>query len=506
MKTIRKNVSSLLHRWRCAYRLLWHWPYRLVHQRTVTLNIEGGAIRVLAMDGKRVTGWGSLPLSPGLVQDGLIVDPAQVGSLIRTLVTDNEMSAKKVNASLTGMRSLPRLLSLPKVKPALVPEAIRYESERQMPVPLDELHLCWRDLGSNGSESQFFVVGVPRSVLDAEMQTLAQAGIKEHVLDLKPMALARAVNRSEAVIIDLEPDSSHIVLVVQGIPVIMRTLILGGEGVSSQDKAAQAAAEVARTVEFYNLSHPGQSVSSTTRVFLTGGLAADDSLADAVRATIDNPIEKLEPAIECPAELPVAEYAVNIGLALKGSAARRAGGVAASPALDLPIAPDGYGTSPRRTKNLSYALLAALVIALLFPAYNVGLSEEASVARLQMDLATVRQQLKSVRQTIDRIDHLTNETEQLKAEREAVVATSGNFGDKLQLVFGALPAGVELASITMGDDTINLNGVAATRSLAIRYATLIEESGLFSAVNIASSTSTDDPAEASVAMFSITAD
>jgi type IV pilus assembly protein PilM len=359
MKNILKNVLNPLYWLHCAYRLF--------HRRAVTLNIEGGAIRVLAMDGKRVTAWGSLPLPPGLVRDGLVVDPVQVGSLVRAFVADNEMSRNRVNASVTGMRSLPRLLSLPKVKGALVPEAIRHESERQMPVPLDELHLCWRNLGSNGSESQFFVVGVPRGVLDAEIQTLAQAGIKEHVLDLKPMALARAVNRSEAVIIDLEPDSSHIVLVVQGIPMLMRTLILGGEGVSPQDKATQAAAEVARTVEFHNLSHPGQSISSMTSVFLTGGLATDDSLADAVSAAIDNPIEKLAPVIECPAELPVAEYAVNIGLALKGSAARRAGGAAASPALDLPIAPNGYGPRPQRKRILSYAVLAGLVIALLFP-------------------------------------------------------------------------------------------------------------------------------------------
>jgi Tfp pilus assembly protein PilN len=98
---------------------------------------------------------------------------------------------------------------------------------------------------------------------------------------------------------------------------------------------------------------------------------------------------------------------------------------------------------------------------------------------------------------------LTNEKEQLKAERETVVAPSGNFGDKLQLVFGSLPTEVELTSVAMADNTINLNGVAATRLLAIHYAALIEESGLFSAVNIASSTSRDDPAEAGVVTFNI---
>ncbi len=127
----------------------------------VTLNIEATSARVLVTDGRRVTHWGSVPLPPGLVKDGLIVAPAQVGSLIESLLVDRRLSRKRVIVSVPGMRSVPRILTLPKLKPSLLRDAIRYEAEREMPVPLEELNLFWKSLGGDGSVRQFFVVGVP---------------------------------------------------------------------------------------------------------------------------------------------------------------------------------------------------------------------------------------------------------------------------------------------------------------------------------------------------------
>ncbi len=72
-----------------------HWLSSLPLRSTVTLNIEATSARVLVADGRRVTHWGSVPLPPGLVKDGLIVAPAQVGSLIESLLVDRKLSRKR---------------------------------------------------------------------------------------------------------------------------------------------------------------------------------------------------------------------------------------------------------------------------------------------------------------------------------------------------------------------------------------------------------------------------
>jgi len=473
--------------------------------KSVILNIEGSGIRVLTTDGKRVTGWSSMPLPPGLVKDGLIVEPIQVGELIEDFLAEEGLSKQRVIASLSGMRSVPRLLSLPKIAPSLVPEAIRHASEREMPVPLDELYLWWQDLGGNGSERQFFVIGVPRALVDAELQTLDHAGIKVHSLALKPIALARAVNRDESVIIDLESENSDIVLVVGGIPIIMRTLILGGEGVTPEEKVRQTATEVTRTVDFYNSSHPESPISSATPVFVTGGLAKDEAIVNLLGGAISGPVETLEPAIALPAELPVAEYAVNIGLALNGTAQSGAKRRTGFPALDLAMVPDTYRARRPLWRSLTYTLLAVLVVALLFPAYMMTRGGATEVDHLELELATVTLQLEDVRQTVDQANRITIEASRLGEEARTVLGTEESFADRLGLVFAAPPAGVSLTSITMTDDAISLNGMATTPLSATRYAALLEEMGAFANVHIASLIVTHGSADASAIAFSIIA-
>lgn len=480
-----------------------HWLSSLPSRSTVTLNIEATSARVLVTDGRRVTHWGSVPLPPGLVKDGLIVAPAQVGSLIESLLVDKRLSRKRVIVSVPGMRSVPRILTLPKIKPALLRDAIRYEAEREMPVPLEELNLFWKSLGGDGSERQFFVVGVPKALFDAELQALDHAGMSAPVLDLKPMALARAVDRKEAVIVNLETESSDIVLVVDGVPVIMRTLILRGDEVAPQDKVGQAAAEVSRTVEFYNSGHPDHPISSATPVFVTGELAKDSASADLVRAAISNPVEKLEPVLECPADMNVSEYAVNIGLALKGSGPRRIKRVTALPALDLPMVLDSNRAHRSPMRRWLYALLAVIVVALLVPVYQAKLNGQTEVLRLELELDALRQQLQDVRQVLDPVESMTIEAARLKEEARAVLGASGGFTEGLEVVFGALPAGVELTSITMTGDAINVDGAAATRGSAIEYAALLEDTGLFSSVQIASLTMVSGNGDGSVTTFAI---
>lgn len=485
MKTV---LAEILPAWRDLYRLPFSWLSRVFSQSTVTLNIEGNSIRFLTTEGRQVTGWGSVPLGPGLVKDGLIVAPQQVGSLIKTLLAEKESSGKRVIASLAGMRSVPRLFSLPEIAPSLRQEAIRHEAEREMPVPLDELYLCWRDLGRNGPERRFFVVGVPRLLLDAQVQALAHADIKAHLLDLKPMALARAVGREEAVIIDLERETSDLVLVVEGVPVIMRTLIMQGGGVTLDDQVKQVTAEVSRTLEFYNSSHPERPIDSATPAFLTGELAEDDALADLVRAGISNPVEELAPDFDYPAELPIAEYAVNIGLALKGPAPIGTRRAATFPALDLAIVPDSHRARRPQMKSWLYALSALFAVALLLPAYQAKSNGEVEAARLEMELGTISQQLQDTRQILDPVNGMEIEVSRLREERDALLGTAGSFTDRLDLVFGGLTAEVGLNSITVTGNAITLDGFAITPSFAIQYASFLEETELFSAVHIASLT------------------
>ncbi|HUV56767.1 MAG TPA: hypothetical protein VMV84_05975, partial [Dehalococcoidales bacterium] len=81
-----------------------------------TLSISTTDVRLLSIKGHQVKKWGSIPLTSGLVRDGLIIQPKAVGEAISALFKSLKVSKKRVITSLTGLSFTYRILSLPRTK------------------------------------------------------------------------------------------------------------------------------------------------------------------------------------------------------------------------------------------------------------------------------------------------------------------------------------------------------------------------------------------------------
>ena len=460
-------------------------------------------MRYLVVKGTHVIEWGNMPLAPDLVKDGLIADPVRVSSAIDALFVERSMARSSVIASMSGLRSVPRIFGLPKARSFSVNEAIQNEAEREMPVSLKELYLFWQPLAANGSESQYYVVGVPRNLLDAELQALGQAGISPYEMDLKPLALARAVNREEALILDLEPESFDLVVIAEGVPVVTRTIISRGPGMTQEYRAQQLASEVARTLEFCHSSPWGHSISSQTPVILTGLLANDAPLyellhvetddpisvletpfRDLVETKIENPIEPLSVPFECPPELPIAEYAVNIGLVLKEVAPKKVGRqrVTRIHTVDMNFLPREQASSSlgKTVRVLSNPILALLLLALVVPMYLITSDSGSEVSSRRSQLDSLTLDLGQREGLLTAISAVETEEDSLRAEREAVLGV-GTFAESLKVVLGAVPLGVQLLSLMESEGEITLDGRATAvgdmggRDVVIAFVDALEE-------------------------------
>jgi len=290
---------------------------RLLSRSVTTLHIEGSSVRLLAVRGKRVTEWGTEPLEPGLVRDGVVADPEAVAEHIKSLLATHHAERGNLVAGLTGQRCVPRIIDFPEMDLRLLKEAVPREMKREMPVPLEEIHLSWQVIDSEDGHLRLFALGVSRDVLAPQVETITLAGGKLRSVDIKPLALVRAVGRSEALIADLEPESLDIIVVRGGIPATIRTVSLQREIDTTEDKVRRLGEELARAVKFYNDTHPEEPLQPSTPAYLTGSLAEAAASSGVAEALIGYPVEPLAPPLEYPAELPVAAFMVNIGLALK---------------------------------------------------------------------------------------------------------------------------------------------------------------------------------------------
>jgi type IV pilus assembly protein PilM len=166
------------------------------------LYIEDTEIKLLVTSGKQVEKWASLLLEPKLVRDGVIIDEERVAEGIKTMFKLEGIGSNKVVVGLGGLNSIFRVISLPEISQAMLPEAVINEAGRVIPVPLDMVYLSYQQIPSPKGETHLFLVAYPRNSTDALIRTLIKAGLKPQVMDLAPLALCRCANVPRAVIIN----------------------------------------------------------------------------------------------------------------------------------------------------------------------------------------------------------------------------------------------------------------------------------------------------------------
>jgi type IV pilus assembly protein PilM len=291
-------------------------------QEIATVSIQQTSVRLLTVEGGEVRKWAQLPLEPGLIEKGLVRDPAQVGLALETIFREQNASKERVVASLTviGLGSTSQIFDLPKMRPNLLADAVNREARRAMPVPVDELYLTYQVLDEKDGMQQVYVLGAPRDLVDAQITAFQMAGIRLQAMDLKPLALVRAIDREDTVIADLESESFHVIVVKDAIPDITRSAVLHGGGLDPQQKALRLVEELTRTIDFYNHSHPEKQLPPTVPVFLTGELLNTPAVRDIIQSQVGYSIEAPSPPLTYPQTLPISQFMVNIGLALKKGA------------------------------------------------------------------------------------------------------------------------------------------------------------------------------------------
>jgi Tfp pilus assembly protein PilN len=467
-----------------------------MYERTcVTLNISSTSVRLLYVGGREVKKWGSMPLPPGLVRDGLILRPKVVGAVISSLFKSTGIPKKHVITGLSGLSFIRRILNLPRLEHASLPEVLQRAARKEMLVPPEELYICGQAISRGADEVSFFVLGVPRKHVDVLVQTLGEADIPPYLVDLNPLALARVANREEAIIVNLEPDCFDIVLIADGMPAIMHTIIPRGNGATPEDNIHLLSDELLKTVEFYNNNHPQNSLSPTTSLLVTGEMSAS-AATQLISNEVGHPIEPLMPPLKLPHDLPAASFTTNIGLALKKMPLRPTDGKATRfRDINLNILTGKFGTGTGWLK-LPHILLSLAIVAglgLLLPMSQLRSQAGAETVRLQTELTGVNQELNQAQQSAneakqfeDTIGKITADAERIRQGYQYILDKSGDFAPNLTLVTNALPAEASFTSVKIGQNQITVGGEADNSFSVVSYVTALEALGKFSEVRIVS--------------------
>ena len=234
----------------------------------------------------------------------------------------------------------------------------------------------------------------------------------------------------------------------------MRDIVWEQDNLTVDDRAEHLARTIGITVDFYNSRHPGTPLAPDTPMFITGRISSDLALTEKLQARLGYPLEPLTPPLEYPEDLPVSQYAVNIGLALKGKALSgevEQGGFAPPDINFLPAVYHAWKPSVRQLYSLAALIVA---VGLLFQLYQVTDDALAKTATLQARYGILNTELQKRQLELKNRAPL----QQAVKEYRTISHMDGNFAEYLKVIDSeAAEHGVQLQSVTHRGDTITIN-------------------------------------------------
>ncbi|HBC43866.1 MAG TPA: pilus assembly protein PilM [Pseudanabaena sp.] len=191
----------------------------------------------------KLVSYGSVELPEGTVEEGRILDPVALGEIIRSLLSEKKIRAKKVATALPGRETVSRLIRLPAEIPDLELRemVLNQEASLYLPFPREDADVDYQKLGTSLDDDgieriEILMVATPKEVTDSYIQALEIAQLQVDIVEVSSFALIRAMHNelsrfstlAEAVaIVDIEYEATEITVTVDGVPQFSRTFPIG---------------------------------------------------------------------------------------------------------------------------------------------------------------------------------------------------------------------------------------------------------------------------------------
>ncbi|MBI2862965.1 MAG: hypothetical protein HYX94_00180 [Chloroflexi bacterium] len=290
----------------------------MLTQTKLAISLEGHTLRLLSCRGNRVRWWAETELEPRLLRNGFLADARGFAQAVSSSSPPTKDMRGKVVAALPGFQSMLRIFRFPRNLGSKLGTAVLGEARRSIPEVERNNFLFWQAFGPKDAVQQsVFFLAVPKQSLSTYLEALGAASRRPKSLDLRPLALARAVNQQDAIIGNAESRALDVVIVQNDVPVMVRSIYLGEDFAQLEYVNGRLAEELARTIVHFNSTSREGTLPPTTPIYLTGSGALDPALAPGVEEMTQHPVGSLETDFDHPEEFPLGKYMVHLGLMLK---------------------------------------------------------------------------------------------------------------------------------------------------------------------------------------------
>lgn len=288
----------------------------------------------------------------------------QAVASLKALLSAAHVTTRKAVAALPNYAVFTQIMDLPAMADKDIAAAVRWEAKKIVPWPLEEMILDWKKLATptpkdgSAAATKVLLIAALKNVVSRYLEIFKLAEVELLSLETEAFSVARALAGSDVntvMLVDIGAFTTDIAVVESGIPLINRTIDVGGTtltkaiaqslGISEQRAeqfkrdfglAVESGGGIPKTIEaafspvinevkyIFDL-YQGQSRSLIQKVVLTGGSAYLPNLPGFLQGLLKVPVILGDPwdRVSYPVELKPAldevgpMLVVAIGLALR---------------------------------------------------------------------------------------------------------------------------------------------------------------------------------------------
>jgi type IV pilus assembly protein PilM len=165
-------------------------------------------------------------------------DLQKLGQIIKQLISQAGMTTNNVAVGISSQRVFTTVVDIDRLSNDELAKAIRYQADSLIPTPLAESKIDWALIGDSPVDKtkvELLLSSVPNVFVEKRLESLEAIGLNVISFEPDSLALTRALLKPSTIaptmIIDIAARSTDIIIVVDGIPRLTRSIPTGTEAI-----------------------------------------------------------------------------------------------------------------------------------------------------------------------------------------------------------------------------------------------------------------------------------
>lgn len=284
---------------------------------TLSLVIEHGLVKLLTTAGRQVLRYHLVPVTPRYFREGLVSNRDRVAQIIAGAL--REMDAEKpsaVVAAIPGFQANVWIYEAPGrdgIDPGVL---IPQDAQQQREISTETSYVAWKELPPKFDHKRWVAASASRRAIASVVDTLDAIGLGADYLEVRPFSEARALNAAEGIVVYTFLEGCDVAIVRDAMPVEYGGLFWGAEPVDDRTLVNRLVEVTERVIASHNASAPEGPLSEDVPVFVSGSpVSREPAIAARLAETLGRVPGEFSPALDYPADFPLHDLIVNVGLA-----------------------------------------------------------------------------------------------------------------------------------------------------------------------------------------------